>query len=180
MKYKKKIASVIRKALYLFRQHIHEKFYHSIMKRNGIPNKSSEHEKAWVERWSQFGIKAKPTQYRVFRQYIGDDINIVPEDICHDYIETILNPMRFRGYYADKNVFDKLFPQDYFPKTLLRKMCGFYYDKAYQPLSMTEEKLLCCLKDSPTDRIIIKPSVDGMSGRNVEAFIRIGGVIITG
>ena len=78
------------------------------------------------------------------------------------------------------NVFDKLFPQDYFPKTFLRKMCGFYYDKAYQPLSITEEKLLCCLNDSPTDRIIIKPSVDGMSGRCVEAFIRMGEVKITG
>ena len=177
---KSKIKQAIRSCLYWYRQRKHEKFYNRVMHINGIKDVEVKGEKEWLKRWSQFGIKAKPTQYRVFRQYIGDDINIVPEDICHDYIETILNPMRFRGYYADKNVFDKLFPQDYFPKTLLRKMCGFYYDKAYQPLSMTEEKLLCCLNDSPTDRIIIKPSVDGMSGRGVEAFIRIGGVIITG
>lgn len=172
---KSKIKQAIRSCLYWYRQRKHEKFYHRVLHINGIKDVEVKGEKEWLKRWSQFGIKAKPTQYRVFRQYIGDDINIVPEDICHDYIETILNPMRFRGYYADKNVFDKLFPKGYFPKTLLRKMCGFYYDNAYLPLSMTEEKLLCCLNDSPTDRIIIKPSVDGMSGRGVEAFIRMGG-----
>ena len=82
--------------------------------------------------------------------------------------------MRFRGYYADKNVFDKLFPQNYFPKTLLRKMCGFYYDKDYQPLFMTESLLNSCLNVGHCERIIIKPSVDGISGRGVEAFTLAG------
>ena len=172
MKYRKQIATVIRTALFLLRQHWNESFYRSILKRNKIDNVSSAKEKAWVQKWSQLGIKAKPTQYRVFRQYIGDDINIVPEDICHDYIETILNPMRFRGYYADKNTFDKLFPNGFFPKTLLRKICGCYFDSDYRALTMTEPVLKDCLNMCSTDRIIIKPSVDGISGRGVEAYFR--------
>lgn len=175
MKYKKQIASLIRTTIYLIRQYSYDKFYRSILKRNNITNKTSKDEKAWITKWSQLGIKAKPTQYRVFRQYIGDDINIVPEDICHNYIETILNPMRFRGYYADKNTFDKLFPQGYFPKTLLRKICGFYYSNDYRYLKMDEAMLQYCLTKCSTNRIIIKPSVDGMSGRGVEAYVRGGG-----
>lgn len=171
---------LFRNVLSILHQYRYERFYHKLMRINGIKDVEVKGEKEWLKRWSQFGIKAKPTQYRVFRQYIGDDINIVPEDICHDYIETILNPMRFRGYYADKNVFDKLFPKGYFPKTLLRKICGSYYDNDYQPLLMTEEKLLRCLNESPTDRIIIKPTVDGMSGRGVEAFFKTAGGVMYG
>ena len=84
------------------------------------------------------GVKPKPTQYRVFSHYIGANIDIVPEDICHDFIEPILNPFRYVGYYADKNVFDKLFPIGYFPKTIIRKMNGVWYDADYQKLDMTD------------------------------------------
>ena len=81
---------------------------------------------------------AKPTQYSVFSHYIGANIDLVPEDICHDFIEPILNPFRYVGYYADKNVFDKLFPIGYFPKTIIRKMNGVWYDADYQKLDMTD------------------------------------------
>ena len=119
---KQKIKTQTRNLLYRFRQIGYDRFYRMVMRKNDIDNKKSIGEKEWIEKWSQFGLKAKPTQYRVFSHYIGHNINIVPEDICHDFIETILNPMRFRGYYADKNVFDKLFPTGYLPRTLLRKI----------------------------------------------------------
>jgi hypothetical protein len=169
---KQTIKSVIRNLLYRFRQFKNERFYHLVMRKNGIVNKKAIGEKEWIEKWSQLGLKAKSTQYRVFSHYIGNDINIVPEDICHDFIETILNPMRFRGYYADKNVFDKLLPEGYLPRTILRKMNGSYYDKDYNLIMMTEQRLLDILANSGTNRIVIKPSVEGMSGRGVRVFER--------
>ena len=72
---KSKIKQAIRFCLYWYRQRKHEKFYHRVMNINGIKDVEVKGEKEWLKRWSQFGIKAKPTQYRVFRQYIGDDIN---------------------------------------------------------------------------------------------------------
>ena len=45
----------------------------------------------------------------------------------HDIIENILNPMRYAKYYADKNMFDRLLPEGSLPKTIIRKMNGFYY-----------------------------------------------------
>lgn len=169
---KQKVKSIIRNLLFRFRQIGHERFYRQVMCINGIDNKKAIGEKEWLEKWSQFGLKAKPTQYRVFSHYIGNNINIVPEDICHDFIETILNPPRFRGYYADKNVFDKLFPIGYLPRTLLRRINGTYYDKEYRPIELTEQKLFQILNDSGVNKIVIKPSVEGMSGRDVRILCR--------
>lgn len=169
---KQKIKTQTRNLLYRFRQIGYDRFYRMVMRKNDIDNKKSIGEKEWIEKWSQFGLKAKPTQYRVFSHYIGHNINIVPEDICHDFIETILNPMRFRGYYADKNVFDKLFPTGYLPRTLLRKINGIYYDNDYQPIQLDEEQLFKILDYSNTNKIVIKPSVGGMSGHGVRVFCK--------
>lgn len=174
---KQTIKSVTRNLLYRFRQIGHDRFYHIVMRKNDITNKKAIGEKEWIEKWSRFGLKAKPTQYRVFSHYIGNDINIVPEDICHDFIETILNPMRFRGYYADKNVFDKLFPTGYLPRTLLRRINGTYYDVDYQPIQLNEQQLFQILDNSETNRIVIKPSVEGMSGQGVRIFCKESGTI---
>lgn len=135
---KLRMKQLFRNVLSILHQYRYERFYHKLMRINGLKDVEVKGEKEWLKRWSQFGIKAKPTQYRVFRQYIGDDINIVPEDICHDFIEPILNPFRYVSYYADKNVFDKLFPIGYFPKTIIRKMNGVWYDADYQKLDMTD------------------------------------------
>lgn len=167
---KQKTKSILRNLLYRFRQIGLDRFYHLIMRKNGIANKKVPGEEEWIKKWSVFGLKAKPAQYRVFSHYMGPDINIVPEDICHDFIETILNPPRFRDYYADKNVFDILFPAGYFPRTLLRKINGFYHDEKYQQLEMNEQRLFQMLDKSSVDRIVIKPSVGGNSGRGVRLF----------
>ena len=80
--------------------------------------------------------------------------------------------MRFRGYYADKNVFDKLFPEGYMPRTILRKMNGTYYDEVYRPIEMTESVFFQILNQSKIDKIVIKPSVGGMSGHDVRLFCK--------
>ena len=98
------------------------------MKINHFHNLKEDGENDWMSKWGKLGMKVNPIYYRLFSRYIGKDINIVPEDICHDVIEAILNPHRFAKYYSDKNVFDKLFPKGYLPKTILRKMGGFYYE----------------------------------------------------
>lgn len=169
---KSRIRKILRKGLFAYHQRKHERFYHQVMKMNGIKDEPVAGEQEWIERWSQFGVKANPSQYRVFSHYIGPNIDIVPEDICHDYIEPILNPFAFTGYYADKNVFDKLFPEGYFPKTVLRKMNGFLYDSNYQLLSLNESTLQAMLDGLGYDKLILKPSVDGMSGVGVQMFMR--------
>ena len=172
---KSKIKQAIRSCLYWYRQRKHEKFYHLVMKMNGIKDTPVPDEEKWLKRWSQFGMKAKPTQYRVFSNYIGLNRDIVPEDVCHSCIEPILNPFMFAGYYSDKNIFDRLFPQGYFPRTILRKMQGFFYDRDYNRLSLNESVLDSILQAETCERIILKPSVDAGSGVGVKMFTKAAG-----
>lgn len=118
------------------------------------------------------GVKPTPTQYRLFSHYIGPNQNIVPSNICHDIIEPLLNPFKYCKYYADKNVFDKLLPEGFLPSTILRKMNGFYYDKNYRRVCCSDISEL--ISNIKTERIIIKPSVDGSSGKKVSMFRKIG------
>ena len=99
--------------------------YLSYFSKCHFKNSAVEGEKAWLEKWNVFdSYKTTPIYYRFFSHFIGKDINIVPEDLCHVCIEPHLNPARYTGYYSDKNTYDKLFPAGYFPKTLFRMWNG--------------------------------------------------------
>ena len=167
---KQQIKQLIKRILINLHSYKQLKFYKELCKMNGVPNKEVEGENKWIKKWSGLGIKPNPVYYRLFSKYIGNDVNIVPEDICHDVIENILNPMRYAKYYADKNMFDKLLPENSLPMTILRKMNGFYYSDKYELLDLNESKLSTLLNGSGVDRIIIKPSVDSSSGVGVKLF----------
>lgn len=147
-----------------------DRYYKRLLRINNFSNIYVEGEEDWVKKWSVFGIKANPIYYRLFSHYIGNNINIVPENICHDVIEPILNPFKYAKFYADKNMFDRLMPKEYFAKTLLRKMNGFYYTKDYERISIDENSLIEILDNAYISKFIIKPSVEGSSGAGVRCF----------
>ena len=172
---KQSIQKFFRMVLLFFHSLKYDRHYRKVEKMNGIINRSVDGEKEWRKKWSKLGVMTSNLQYRVFSRYIGPNINIVPENICHDYIEAVLNPVRFVGYYSDKNIFDKLFPKGYFPKTILRKMGGLYYTDEYDLIpNLTDESLLLLLSGCGTGKVVVKPSVDGMSGKGVQMFERKG------
>ncbi len=148
--------------------------YKELLNVNNLPNKPCEGEDEWQHKWSVLD-KANPVYYRLFSQYIGKDSNIVPEDICHNYIETALNPSIYVPYYSDKNIFDKLFKEGTMPRTILRKMGGGFLDAKYMPICVNNNSdLHNILSQSNVEKIVIKPSVDGESGRGVKLFQKAG------
>lgn len=148
----------------------YDKAYRRLLKLNNILNKPCEGEDKWIEKWSVLG-KANPIYYRLFSHYIGNNINIIPEDICRNIVEPILDPLRYVSYYSDKNIFDRLFRQGTLPKTIFRKMSGFYYDSEYNSIKMTNDSALKdILQLSGCNKIIIKPSVDSSSGNGIKLF----------
>ena len=148
----------------------YKKYYNSLLKRNNIANCKVEGEDKWIEKWSVLG-KADPVYFRLFSHYIGKNINIIPEDICRNIVEPILDPLRYVSYYSDKNVFDKLFGQNAMPQTIFRKMHGFYYDSEYERIRICDDKALNeILAKSSCKKIVIKPTVDSCSGNNVRLF----------
>lgn len=150
------------------------KFYKMVMRINKYSNYSIEGETEWRKKWSICGFNPSLSQYRVFTHYVGNNIDIVPEDICREFIEPILNPPSTLGFYSDKNIFDRLLPNGYFPATILRRMNGFYYTKDYKQLKIEKDSdLIAILDNSGAKRIIIKPSVEGISGIGVQLYINI-------
>ena len=145
-------------------------YYKGLLKINGIRNKPIDGETKWINKWSVLG-QSNPIYYRLFSHYIGCDDRIVAEDICRSVVEPILNPRRYAKYYGDKNIFDKLFQPGILPKTIFRKMGGFYYDAEYNHINIYDNNILLdTLFTSDCSKIVIKPTLDSCSGNGVKVF----------
>lgn len=164
------IRKLIRTLLRLKIFYSYNKYYKSLLKRNNIKNTKVENEDKWIEKWSVLG-KANPIYFRLFSHYIGNNLNIIPEDICRNIVEPILDPLRYVSYYADKNMFDKLFGHEVMPHTIFRKMHGFYYGSDYKRINIKDNKTLTnILAESKCQKIVIKPTIDSCSGNDVRLF----------
>ena len=170
MKLKSVITSMMRNAVFAKMTRYYRRFYGKVLYVNGIPDRKVEGEDQWVGRWSVLG-KVDPIYFRCFSRYIGKDMDIVPENLCRNVIEKCLNPSRYLPYYTDKNIFDRLFPEGTCAGTLLRKMNGFYYDAAYQPVVLdTDKDLQDFLAGKGAASICVKPSVGSGSGVGVRFY----------
>lgn len=142
-----------------------------IMKKNHIPNKPVPGEDQYVRKWKQLSRTVDRRYYRLFSRYIGQSVDIVPEDISHNIVEHVLNPSALRPYYEDKNMFDSIFPRGFLPDTYLRCIQGFYYDNEYRPMPHLDDAELLKRFDG-AERIFLKPAVGSSSGRGVMMFRR--------
>lgn len=134
------------------------------------PNNGVLEKKVWTEKWRKLRRHPDANAYRLFSQYVGNNPNIVPEDISSGIIQPILNPVEYRPYYCDKNVFDKILDADFLPKTLFRRIKGEYFDADYRNLVVTQEYVDALCRNYC--RIFVKPTVDSSSGRGIVAFSR--------
>lgn len=147
----------------------YRKLFKIAEKRDYKPTK--EEIKAYKKRWSGLGYRVDPIYYRIFSNYVKPDVNIVPEDISHNVIETLLDPPQYRGYYSDKNMFDKILSDipDACPQTLFRRINGFYYDANYRSLMHVTDDLLYSFLGQQ-NRIVVKPTIDTSSGIGVHFY----------
>lgn len=161
---------MMRKAVFYKMTRYYRRFYGKVLAVNGIPDRKVEGEDEWRRRWSVLG-KVDPIYFRCFSRYIGKDMDIVPENLCRNVIEKCLNPSRYLPYYTDKNIFDRLFPAGTCARTLLRKMNGFYYDAAYQPVILkTDKDMWDFIAGSGVASVCVKPSVGSGSGVGVRFY----------
>ncbi len=138
-------------------------------KKDYKPSKEELH--AYKKRWSGMGYRVDTIYYRLFSNYVTPDVDFVPEDISHNVIEPLLNPPLFRGFCGDKNMFDRIMADipGICPKTLFRRIGGFYYNASYQSLAnVTDNILLTSIQNY--DRVIVKPTVDSSSGLGIHFF----------
>lgn len=142
-------------------------YVYKVMRTNGIPDKPCAEEAAWLRKWRPLYASVSPVYLRCFRAYLTENRErIVPSEISASLIEPLLNPARYRFYYEDKNVYDRLFGPEAMPRTYLRRMEGQFYDASYRPCDFPAPERLRELTQN-AERIIVKPTVDTESGRDI-------------
>lgn len=163
------LGKILQYQLGILTRKIYNRQYYRQLKNLGIPNMHVEGEDKFVQKWKQLDAHVNPVYYRLFSAYCGKDPNIIPEDICRNVVEVAMNHVYYRGFYSDKNMFDKIFPKGFCPQTLLRKIQGFYYDENYTTMRGNEDLYDLCKEYA---KIIVKPSVNSNSGNKVLLFRR--------
>lgn len=136
-----------------------------------------EREGEWLQKWRKYDKHLSPLAYRVFSYYIGEDLNIMPMELCVNVVERVLTPSSFSDYYSDKNSLGKIVPKEYFPSVFLRNVRGAFYDGDYfvlDPVSVDK-----WIDSIPLEKVILKPArLD--SGRGIDVFCKTSGGFFNG
>ena len=131
-----------------------------------------ERERVWLQKWRKYDRHLSPLAYRVFSYYIGEDLNIMPMELCVNVVERVLTPSSFSDYYSDKNSLGKIVPKEYFPLVFLRNIRGVFYDGDYSVLHSIDVDEW--IDGIPLEKIILKPTrLD--SGRGIDVFCKSSG-----
>ncbi len=126
-------------------------------------------EKQHIKKWSVLLPKVSSIWFKVYSQYIGyEDINIVPDNIFHIFIEQALNSYHLNYLSDEKNYYDKLYADFNPPLALVRNINGVYADKNYSNIVNFNQSIELLMTNH--SKIIIKPAVVSGSGRNVDVF----------
>jgi len=112
-------------------------------------------------------IRVSTLGYQYFFVANGvEDVRYIPQDVFAKYIIRKLNRLEFAKAYADKNLYDKLFPGVNTPKTVLRNINGRFYDDLYRHLDK-ESAITRVIRAMGDGTLIIKPAIDSGGGNNI-------------
>lgn len=140
------------------------------------PNEKNDGENDWINKWRCLG-KPNTQWYRLYSHFIGNNIDIVPDDIMSNIIEPILNPVRYRSLYEDKNLLDNYFmirfkEKKITPPTLLRSINRGLYSGEFDFISAATGDMI--IKGCHAQRLISKASIDENSARGIYFWEKVG------
>lgn len=138
----------------------------------GLGNLPCNGENEYMQKWKQLSKDVERYSYRLFSHYCGNDPNIVPEEVGHRKIETALNPLSFRAFYGDKNMYSLYLDKTCMPDTILRRVGGgpILSDNFTPPhANFIKQGEIIPMK---YDKLILKPSIGTSSGKGIMLFYR--------
>ena len=149
---------------------VYSKQSRKYMRLLGIKNKHVEGERQYFEKWKVLSKFVDVSSYRLYSHYCGNIPEIVPEHIGRIVIEPKLIPLKYRPYYEDKNMFPIIIGKENTPQTIICRIDGgTLLDADYNPINKSIDDYLVSY-----DRVVLKPSVNSCSGRDVRVFQRKG------
>lgn len=154
----------------------HSKELDKYLKATGIQLEKQKNEAEFLSLWSKLMPKGKINLglYRFYAHYLGDDPRIITDDVFHITVEPCLNCQGAIPVFCDKNMFERLLPQDYFPVCILRNMEFDYMDRDYHIIQMDnvefEKRVLQNNDLCKKGKLIVKPAKDSSGGAGVRLF----------
>ena len=125
------------------------------------PDIEAEHQK----KWGVFSGSINPETIRLCSNNSGiKNINIVPEEIFATDIEFSLNGKTDYSLIAHKSLYDKWFPDGFFPKSYLHSIKGNMYDSTYTQLNPSQ---LAQYEEKIQYPVILKPNTGTYGGYGV-------------
>ena len=131
-------------------------------------------EEEWLKKWSRLTPHVSIEFYRFYSNFIGNDPNILPDDIFHAIIDPIINDKVSLPVYLNKNLYEKLISEEAFPVCVIRNMNGDYMDREYNDIQMDEVQFASRILNNPNlialGRFIVKPTQETGRGKGVHLF----------
>lgn len=149
--------------------YLYQKSYKANAKRNGVILKKLP-DADFKNKWSKLGRIYESVTYLYYANYTDSLDDIVPESIGRTSIEYVLNPIKYRPYYADKNMFAAICGKENVPKTIVCRVNGSgLLDGDLKPIGKFSNEILASY-----DKVILKPTIEAKGGRGIMLFERDG------
>lgn len=144
-------------------------------RKGGFSFAKCEREDEFIQKWKVLYKYPSIDDYRFYASFIGEDPNILPDDLFHIIVEPTLNSQNALSLFSDKNLYDKLVDDKAFPVCLLRNIDGDYFDSKYKLLNSFDGAAFNAIVLNNAalmsqNRFIIKPTVDSCGGNGVRLF----------
>lgn len=173
-----RIKRIVRSLYHRYQDYQTYRYYKDKFKNNlalrGIPDKKVDGEDEYVAFWESLSPRVERQSYRLFSRHLGKTKYILPEDIGNSVIEFYLNPVEYRPYYSDKNVFSQVVKTEgALPVELLRRINGgLFVNQDFTLSNITPSSTAHEIADrfSSYESIVLKPANNTCSGRAVCLF----------
>ncbi len=134
--------------------------------------------KQFVKKWSVFKHPFSTETFKIYSLTSGiSSADFVPDNLFYWIIEPTLNRLKTSFAYADKNLYEKFYTPEFFPKGILHCINHSFYDCNYKLIPSLDQDTLEGLL-TEYRQITIKPSMDSRGGRNIQFFTRTDGSFI--
>lgn len=170
--------SVIKKIITAFVSRKRRRDFYNLFKKTYLLNNtfnlkeklSKEQEQEWLEKYRKIDKKVRIDSLRIYSKYVSNYMNIIPYETYSLYFSPLLNPVRFNGFYDDKNDLDMILPKEYIADTVLRRVDGIFRDVRYAVLHLNSDQDLYSFLEVK-ESYILKPSYISGGGNSVVKII---------
>jgi len=131
----------------------------------GIKVLTPEQEKEAKTYWKKFGYDIDLSWHRCYSNGpAGFDPRIIPEYIYYAKTERKLNRKDFAGAYMDKNIYDKIFPRSYLPRSFIKMERGNLFNGDMEKISEKEANKILRSIDEST---VVKKTIGSYGGKDI-------------